>query len=157
MQALLRDTFMQAEIIRIEDYKSLTRPYEGHFKHYKVHTSVSNGSVLFRRGDWIIPLNQPAARYIIEMLEPTGDDSFFAWNFFDPILQQKEGYSEHRWEQVAGEWLREHPQIREELDARKLADAAFVGNEAAQLEFVYRRSPWYEPVHLRYPVCRIPE
>jgi hypothetical protein len=109
------------------------------------------------QGDYLVPLHQPADRYIVEMLEPTGDDSFFAWNFFDEVLQQKEGYSDHRWEEVAANWLRQHPELREKLEAKRQSDPAFAGNAAAQLDFVYRLSPWYEPVHLRYPVFRVPE
>ena len=32
---------------------------------------------------------------------------------------------------------------------------AFAADARAQLQFVYRRSPWYEPAHMRYPVYRI--
>lgn len=157
MRRLTRDTVMKVEVTRIDDYRSVTRPYEGHYKHYGVQTSVRTDSIRFLKGDYLISLQQPACRYIVEMLEPTGDDSFFAWNFFDAILQQKEGYSTHRWEEVAEGWLKQNPGLRDQLEAKKQSDSSFASNAAAQLDFVYRRSPWYEPVHLRYPVFRVPE
>ena len=43
------------------------------------------------------------------------------------------------------------------LQEKKVADPAFSNNAAAQLEFVYKHSPYYEPVHLRYPVYRMNE
>jgi predicted oxidoreductase len=89
------------------------------------------------------------------MLEPTGDDSFLAWNFFDPILQQKEGYSDYRWEDIAAEVLKNDQALREKLETRKKSDPAFAKNSPAILDFIYRNSSYYEKSHLRYPVYRI--
>ncbi len=89
------------------------------------------------------------------MLEPSGEDSYFSWNFFDAVLQEKEGYSAYRWEDLAATWLRDHPAVREKLEERKKNDAAFAQNAEAQLDFIYQRSPYYEPAHLRYPVYRV--
>ncbi len=89
------------------------------------------------------------------MLEPTGDDSFFAWNFFDAILQQKEGYSDYRWEDIAATELKNDPILREKLDAKKAADPKFASNSAEILNFIYRNSRFYEKAHLRYPVYRL--
>ena len=100
-------------------------------------------------------MNQAANRYLVEMLEPSGDDSFFAWNFFDAILQQKEGYSDYRWEDIAADFIKSHRDINQQLQARKMSDAAFANNASAQLEFIYKHSPYYEAAHLRYPVFRL--
>lgn len=90
-----KDSFLTVDIYRIDDYKTYPRSYERHHKNTAVKTSVSKQTIKALKGDYLIELNQPANRYIIEMLEPTGDDSFFAWNFFDAVLQQKEGYSDY--------------------------------------------------------------
>ena len=89
------------------------------------------------------------------MLEPTGDDSFFSWNFFDAILQEKEGYSAYRWEDLAAAWLQAHPELRQELEEKKKNDPSFAASGAAQLDFVYKHSVYYEPEHMRYPVYRL--
>lgn len=157
MQRLTKDTIIQVEAYRIEDYKSLPRPYEKHHKNYDVVTSKKQQPIQFLKGDCIINCNQPAKRYIIEMLEPTGDDSFFAWNFFDAILQQKEGYSDYRWEDIAGEYLLKHPDLKQQLEEKKKADPNLAASASAQLNFVYKNSPYYEPAHLRYPVYRLIE
>jgi hypothetical protein len=57
------------------------------------------------RGDIIVPTQQRAKRYLIETLEPQGSDSFFNWNFFDAILDRKEGFSDYVFEDVAAEML----------------------------------------------------
>jgi hypothetical protein len=92
---------------------------------------------------------------VVEMLEPTGADSYFTWNFFDAILQQKEGYSNYRWEEVAAEWLRQNPELKKQLDAKKAAEPEFAKNAGQILNWVYRNSPYFEPSFMRYPVYRI--
>jgi hypothetical protein len=87
------------------------------------------------------------------MLEPTGDDSYFAWNFFDPILQQKEGYSDYRWEDVANSYLIEHPSMREELEKLKKKDKTMTPEK--QLRWIYEHSEYFEEAYLRYPVYRV--
>ena len=109
----------------------------------------------FRKGDWYIPMNQKANRFLMEVLEPTGDDSYFAWNFFDGILGQKEGYSSYVFEETAEEFLKQHPAVKQKLEERRASDTAFAKSGSAQLNFVYQHSPYYEPMHLRYPVYRI--
>ena len=42
----------------------------------------------------------------METLEPTATDSFFNWNFFDGILQQKEGFSPYVFQDIATELLK---------------------------------------------------
>ena len=113
--------------------------------------------IRFLKGDYIIWLNQATNRYLVEMLEPTGDDSFFAWNFFDAILIQKEGYSDYRWEDVASAYLKTNIALQQKLEDKKKADANFANNAKAILDFIYKNSPYYEPVHMRYPVFRINE
>jgi hypothetical protein len=76
-------------------------------------------------------------------------------NFFDAILQQKEGYSDYRWEDVAEQYLINHPELRSKLEEKKKNDPKFAENASAQLEFVYKNSPYYEPAHMRYPVYRL--
>ena len=155
MLQLKRDTSIEVEAYRIDEYRSSPRPYEKHHRNTDVKVSASKQKIKFLKGDYIIPMNQAANRYIIEMLEPTGDDSFFAWNFFDAVLQQKEGYSDYRWEDVAAEVLKNDPGLKQKLEAKKQSDSKFAKDASAQLNFIYKNSPYYEPAHLRYPVYRL--
>jgi hypothetical protein len=91
----------------------------------------------------------------MEVLEPQADDSYFAWNFFDGILGQKEGYSSYAFEDIAFDYLNKNPAAKQKLEDRKQTDTAFSKNGAAQLDFVFKNSPFYEPAHMQYPVYRV--
>jgi len=155
MRRVGQDSLVSVEIYHIADYRPAGRAYEKHHKNSATRVTASRGEIRLLKGDYVIPTDQAARRFIVEMLEPTGEDSYFAWNFFDAILQEKEGYSAYRWEDVAEQWLKDHPALREELEAKRKADPAFAKDARQQLNFVYRHTPYYEPEHLRYPVYRV--
>jgi len=114
-----------------------------------------NMDIRFYEGDYVVYTNQAINRYIVETLEPQGVDSFFAWNFFDSVLGQKEGYSDYVFEDVAARLLKTDPDLRKKLDDAKAKDPHLAGSAAAQLNFVYRNSPYFEKTYLRYPVGRL--
>ncbi len=155
MQRIKNDTLIDVEVSRLSDYKTATRSFEKHYRQSGVKMTTQLQKIKFLKGDYIIYTGQVADRFLIETLEPGADDSYFSWNFFDAILQQKEGYSNYRWEDVAAKYLTEHPEVRAELEAKKKADEKFAANANAQLDFVYRQSPYYEPAHMRYPVFKL--
>ena len=155
MRKLTKDTSIEVEWYRIESFQSSQRPYEGHHLNTNVQVSRHTQKINFRKGDVFIALNQAANRFLIETLEPQGPDSYFAWNFFDPILGQKEDYSDYHFEDVAADYLKQHPEVRKELDQRKSQDSNFAKSGRAQLDFVFEHSPYFEPAYLQYPVFRI--
>ncbi len=155
MNRINHDTIIEVEWYRIENYQSGARPYEGHHMNTNVQVSTKKEKISFRKGDWYIPLNQPAAKFLMATLEPQGEDSYFAWNFFDPILGQKEGFSDYVFEETAAGFLKKNPDVQKKLEERKVSDSAFAKNGRAQLNFVFQNSPYYEPDHMRYPVYRV--
>jgi hypothetical protein len=154
-QRLQKDTIIEVESYKIESYQTSKSPYEGHYGHYNTKVSKSTQKVKFFMGDYVFYTNQPGVKYLVETLEPEAVDSYFNWNFFDPILQQKEGFSSYVFEDLAKEFLDKNPKIKAELELKKQNDKAFAENGAAQLDWVYRQSPYYEKAHLQYPVYRI--
>jgi len=152
---LFRDTVMTVEVYHIDGYNAGARPYEKHHLNGDVKLTASQLSMKFRKGDVVIPMNQEANRFVMEVLEPQAPDSYFAWNFFDAILGQKEGYSDYVFEETAAEFLKGSPAVKKMLDGKRASDTAFARNGGAQLEFVYRNSPYYEPANMRYPVYRL--
>ncbi|MET0300187.1 MAG: hypothetical protein ABW036_10510, partial [Flavitalea sp.] len=130
-------------------------PYEMHHQNGDVKISTMLKKVNFRKGDLIVPMNQVGNRFLMETLEPQADDSYFVWNFFDGILGQKEGYSGYAFEDIAFEYLKQNPELKQKLEERRSSDSAFAKNGPAQLDFIYRNSPFYEPAHMQYPVYRI--
>jgi hypothetical protein len=155
MRKLTRDTTFEVQWYKIENYQSSPRPYEGHHPNSQVKISANTKTITFRKGDWYIPLNQVANRFLIETLEPQGEDSYFAWNFFDPILGQKEGYSDYAFEDIAAEYLKNNPDLKTKLDKRRASDSVLAKNGRAQLDFVFQNSPYSEPAYLQYPVYRV--
>jgi len=155
MKQLEKDLTMEVEIYTIESYETSLNAYESHHINSKVKISKRVGEKQFRKGDWYIPMNQSANRFLVETLEPQGMDSYFAWNFFDGILQQKEGFSAYVFEDIAAEYLNSHPEIRQKLENKKKKDAEFAKDAEAQLNFVFENSPWIEPAFMQYPVYRL--
>lgn len=155
MIRLEKDTVIQVEAYRILSYQAAPRPFEGHHLNGKVQTANQAKAINFRAGDYLIPFNQPAWHFLVQTLEPQCEDSYFTWNFFDPILGQKEGYSDYMFEDTAAAYLESNPQVKALLEAKRKSDPDFAKNGAAQLDFVYKNSPWYEPAHLQYPVYRV--
>jgi len=58
-------------------------------------------------------------------------------------------------EDKAAQYLKENPTLKSQLEQRKASDTIFAKSARAQLDFVYKNSPWAEPDHNRYPVFRI--
>lgn len=154
---LEKDSVMEVESYRIADYNTAKNAYEGHYPHSNTQVNVIKTKVKFRKGDYIFPTQQAGVKYLLETLEPEAVDSFFNWNFFDTILQQKEGYSDYVFEDSAAEYLKQHPEIKAKLEEKRNQDKAFADNPEAQLDWIYKNSPWYETAHLQYPVYRILE
>lgn len=152
---LKNDTIIEVESYRIADFKTIPSAYEGHYLHRNTTVTSKVVKTAFAKGDYYVPTTQKGVKYLLEAFEPEGVDSFFNWNFFDPILQQKEHYSEYVFEDTAAKILKENPALKAELESKKQNDVAFSKNPEAQLEWIYKHSVYYEKAHMQYPVYRI--
>jgi hypothetical protein len=155
MRRLTHDTTLDLQMYYIGDYKTGSRPYEGHYLHSNVKLNPVDMKVKFYEGDYVVYTNQALNRYIVETLEPQGVDSFFAWNFFDSVLGSKEGYSDYVFEDIAANLLKTDPNLRKKLDDEKAKNPDLAKSGRAQLNFVYHNSPYFEKTYLRYPVGRL--
>lgn len=157
MRKLSKDTLLNAEVSYIDSYKSSAVAYEGHHINSEVTLHSENQTVQFFKGDYVIIPDQPCNRYIIEMLEPQGCDSYFAWNFFDPILMEKEYFSDYVFEDLAAELLNTDAELKKLFDEKKISDPELAKNPQAQLHFIYQHSKYFEKSFRRYPVVRLNE
>ncbi|RZK48981.1 MAG: hypothetical protein EOO99_07520 [Pedobacter sp.] len=139
----------------ISDYKTVTRPFEGHYQHSGVVLETKAQEVQFYAGDVVVYTNQAKNRYILETLEPQAPDSFFNWNFFDAILGQKEHYSAYVFEDTAAELLKKDSLLKAKFEAEKLANPEGMKSARAQLDFIYKNSDYYEKTYMRYPIGRL--
>ncbi len=149
------DTLINVEVSHISNYDTRKMAYEGHYLHYNTSVLSSKEEIQFRKGDVCISTKQNGVRYLIETLEAEATDSFFNWNFFDTILQQKEGYSAYVFEDVAENILAKNPQVKTAFEEKMKNDKYFAENPRMQLNFIYKNSHHYEKAHLRLPIFKI--
>lgn len=155
MTPIKNDTTILVEVYHIDEFSTRDAAYEGHYAHYNTSVKKTQDSVKFLKGDLYIKTFQPAVRYLIESLEPTAEDSFFNWNFFDSVLQQKEGFSPYVFEDIAKKLLDDNPELKNQFEEKKRSDREFSQNSYAQLSWIHKQSKHYEKSHLRYPVFRV--
>lgn len=155
MKQIQADTEVEVQAYYIEDYKSPAKPFEGHYLHTQVKVKPVEQKIKYYAGDYVVYTNQKQNRYIVETLEPQGVDSFFAWNFFDSILGQKEHFSAYVFEDDAAEMLSTDPALKSRFEAEKAKNPEFAKNPDAQLNWLYKNSPFYEKTFLMYPVGRL--
>ncbi len=154
-QELKKDSTITVESYRIADYKTASSAYEGHYLHRDTQLTTQKREVKFSKGDYVVPTQQKGVKYIIETLEPEGIDSFFNWNFFDTMLQQKEGFSDYVFEDTAALLLKENPKLNDAMRQKMIQDTTFAKNPEAQLDWIYKNSVYYEKAHLQYPIYRV--
>ncbi|MBK9727360.1 MAG: hypothetical protein IPO86_04485 [Saprospiraceae bacterium] len=154
MQPLQKDSLVEAEYYRIIHYNSPQTPYENHYLHAQVNVDTVHMKKLYFKGDYIIPTDQDAVRYIVETLEPHAPDSYFAWNFFDGILQRKEYFSDYLFEDVAPDLLKNNLPLKTEFEKKKKEDPEFSKDANEMLHFIYSKSMYSEAGYMIYPVAR---
>jgi hypothetical protein len=155
MTSFSKDTSIDVECYYITNYETGKQPYEGHYLHSNISYRKEKRKIQFYKGDVLIAVNQPANRYIVETLEPNATDSYFAWGFFDSVLQQKEYFSDYVFEDKAVDILNKDPLLKTTFEKKKIEDKIFSADHWAQLLYIYQHSPYYEKTHNRYPVYRI--
>jgi len=157
MTQISQNETIEVEIYKIDTYQTGKNAYEGHYGHYNTNVKKNVEKIEFRAGDYKISTNQFGVKYLLETLEPEAVDSYFNWNFFDTILQQKEGYSSYVFEDVAKQILEENPTLKQEFETKKQTDKVFAENGGDQLYWVYKHSKYFEKEFMRYPVFRVLE
>jgi len=155
MERFEKDTTLTVESYKISGFETRKSAYEGHYPHYNTTITTSDEQVSLRKGDYVVKTNQPAIRYLLETLEPQAPDSFFNWNFFDAILQQKEGFSPYVFEDTAKNMLENNPELKATFEEKKASDASFSTNWYAQLDWLYEQSIHAEKAYRQYPIYRI--
>lgn len=155
LERLEQDEQVAVDVYYIKGEETTKSPYEGHYLHYNIQVEKRQETIQFYKGDYRISMNQIRNRYIMETLEPQAHDSFFAWGFFDSILQQKEHFSSYVFEDRALEILESDPTIKQQFEDKKTADDSFAESAGDQLQFIYECSEHYEVTHRRYPVYRV--
>ena len=153
-EALKEPLTAEFESYRFTDVSFSKASYEG-----RLQVSFKAEPVVERRtyiaGSVVVPLNQPAAKVAVHLLEPEAADSFVSWGFFDTMLEQKEYGEAYVLEKLARGMLIADPKLREEFETRVSTDRDFAASPRDRLQFFYERSPYFDRWKNSYPVGRI--
>lgn len=135
---------LETTSIRIQNYKSASRPYEGHFLHNSTEIKEQLDTIRIPSGSVYIPTDQARRKFIVSVLEPQTEDSYFAWNFMDSYIQEKEYFSAYVFEDKAKQILEANPELKSAFLKKKSEDAEFAKNADAQLFYIYQHSENFE-------------
>lgn len=156
LQRLASDLSLQVQTYRIGALTTRGSAYEGHMFHDDMTLTAQPETYQARAGDWLVPLDQPNARYAVETLEPQAHDSFFRWGFFNSILEKKENFSDYVFEDSAMEMLRDEPGLQAAFDQWKAQNPGLLADQNAVLGFIFARGKRFEePSWRRYPVLSL--
>lgn len=155
MKPLAKDTLISVESYKVTDFKTVKNPYEGHYLHFDTNVSKKIETRQFKKGDYLVSTKQSGVKFLLETLEPEAIDSYFNWNEFDGILSQKEYFSDYVFEDTAAELLKKNIALKAAFEMKKAVEKDFAENGAAQLEWVYKNSEYYEGTVNQYPIYRI--
>ncbi len=155
MTQLPNDKKIKVEVFYISNFNSASRPYNGHYNHRNTQVKKDTQIIQYYKGDYLIETNQDCNKFLAAVLEPTAPDSYFNWNFFDSILDQREYFSSYIFEDRIIELFDKIPGLKKKYLKRKNSDPAFAKNHYAQLRFIYQNSPYFEKSFRRYPIGRI--
>jgi hypothetical protein len=150
VRALKGDSTVTVKNNRVIDYTTSTKPYEGHYLHSDIEVLYEEVKLTLKKGDVIVSTDQEKRNFITHVLSTNFRDSYFAWNFFDSYLQQKEYFSPYVFEDIAVDLL-----AKDEVLKKKYETEFTDKKEASrweQLYFIYKNSPYYEPSHTVLPV-----
>jgi hypothetical protein len=152
MRRMTKDSMITVTCQKIIDFKNGTYPYENHYLHGETKVELLEKKYTLKPGDYLITAKQEKAFFIHSVLFPQAEDSYFSWNFFDSYMDEKEYFSPYVFEDIAAKLLKEHPDWRKELEEKKADEPEFAKNQWAQLYYIYKKSPYFEPTYRIIPV-----
>jgi hypothetical protein len=153
-QALKTAMEMEVETWQFSDPRWSRTTYEGRHS-LTVDARPLTEKREFQAGSLLISTRQPMARVIARLLEPNSSDSFLYWGFFNAIFEQKEYSETYVMEKMAREMIARDPTLDNEFRAWKEQNPQYANDSWSQLNWFYRRTPWFDQKLNRYPVCKI--
>ncbi len=152
VEEVLAERTLALEFYRLVDPRPAAAPFEGRHVVKLGGVRPETRAETFPVGSVRVPTDQPLGDLAIALLEPQGNDSFFAWGFFPEILQRTEYMEGYVVAPLAEKMLAADPALKAEFETKLAAEAKFRADPAARLRWFYERSPFYDQRHLLYPV-----
>jgi hypothetical protein len=151
-QVLTQSQDVNAAVYRIQDVKLAASSYEKHQRaEYKGQWDSSQERI--PAGSLWVPINQPGAILLMQLMEPASSDSLLTWGYFNEIFERKEYMEPYVAETVAREMLKD-PAIKQDFEKR-LEDPEFAKSPQARLDFFYRKHTSFDQRWNRYPILRL--
>lgn len=143
------------ETYRFANVEFARQPFEGRVLAQKFDTRLVREKRAVPAGAAWIPIDQPAGKIAMHILEPEAPDSAVRWGFLHSIFEQKEYFSSYVFEPIAAKMLQDDANLRGEFERKLASDTAFARDPRARLQWLYRRSPYFEKDKDAYPVVRV--
>jgi hypothetical protein len=165
MTKLTREhTLTAANTYRFSEVTFAPQPFEGRVRPATLSAKAVTEALNFPAGSMLVPVNQPRALLIANLLEPLAPDSIMRQGLGDGALTRAE-YAEPRVleakaralladQSLAGPKGDAARQLQADF-AAKMRDPLFAGSSSARLDFFYQRLPHYDANYLRYPIARL--
>jgi hypothetical protein len=147
---------IELEVFRSEQNEFSAKSYEGR-QTLKVKGIWKPEARTIPEGSLFIPISQPKARLIANLLEPSSEDSLLAWGFFNAHFERREYMEDYVTEQVAEKMLAQDPKLKSEFDQKLKEDAEFAKSPSLRLEYFYRLHPSWDERFGLYPVFKLPK
>jgi murein tripeptide amidase MpaA len=144
---------VEVTLQRLSAVKLATTPFEGRVAVTATATPEKHRE-RYAAGSVRIATAQPLGDLAAVLLEADSADSFLQWGFFNEVLQPTEYVEAYIMEPMAERILAEDLGLRAEYEQRVREDAAFAASPADRLQWIYQRTPFYDPRALLYPVGR---
>ncbi len=143
---------VNVELMRLRDAAAVAGVSEGRQRASAGEPAAERREEWFPAGSVRVPTDQPLGDLAITLLEPQSEDSFYAWGFFNEILQRTEYIEGYVIAPMADQMLANDPALRAAFEAKLAAEPDFAASQDARLEWFYERSPYVDDRHLLYPV-----
>ena len=158
MEILTEEKEVNVHLYRIKNAKfgnaeGVPLPFEGRMQVNGIAVPEMH-KIRMAVGSVYISTDQPLGELAMVLLEPNSPNSFFRWGFFAPIFQRTEYIEAYVMEPLIKKMLDESPELKQEFEAKKMADKSFAQDPEAMYEWFYSKTKYYDERYLLYPVGR---
>jgi hypothetical protein len=146
----------EVQTFHFRDYSWSKTPYEGRFT-LTTQWDTVYADREYPAGSVLVNTDQRTARVIAHIFEPASPDSYLTWGFFNSTFEMKEYFETYSMETYARKMIKDDPVVKAEYELWQKDHPELKDNQYAQLEWFFRRSPYWDKQKDMYPVGKILE
>ncbi|NUO83013.1 M14 family metallopeptidase [candidate division KSB1 bacterium] len=153
MERLAAPFEREVELYRLREAKLGAQPFEGRVN-VTAKPQIEKHKQTFPSGTVRVKTDQPLGTLAMLLLEPESGDSFFQWGFFLEVLSPTEYVESYVMQPMAERMLAEDAALKTEFEQALKADSTFANSPREKLQWLYRRTPFFDAQWQLYPVAR---